>query len=380
MKNYFGVVAGLLLLGFGLAANAADNLVLVTLDGLRWQELFRGYDEALLNDENYTEQAEALAARFGGASNSVRREKLMPFIWQQVAANGVLVGNRDAGSAMAVTNPWWFSYPGYNEILTGLADPGIDSNAATPNPNVTFLEWLNQQPGYNNSVAAFGSWDVFPAILNVGRSRLPVNAGFMPAAWPELSERAEALNELQAQTPSPWHNVRLDAFTMGFAKEYLLAKQPKVLFVSLGETDDFAHDKEYHQYLNSAHRADTLIADLWQTLQSLPGYRNNTNLIISVDHGRGYTPSGWPHHASARAATTMFKGVDEFKAGIVGSDQIWLAAIGPDIKALGELHNSPAYFQNQIAATALRLLEQNPEQFNPAIGKPLTALVAVGAD
>ena len=29
---------------------------------------------------------------------------------------------------MRITNGLWFSYPGYNEMLTGAADPRIDSN------------------------------------------------------------------------------------------------------------------------------------------------------------------------------------------------------------------------------------------------------------
>ncbi len=63
---------------------------------------------------------------------------------------------------MQVTNPHWFSYPGYSEILTGFVEPSITSNDKVPNPNVTVLEWLHRQPAFKEKVAAFGSWDVFP--------------------------------------------------------------------------------------------------------------------------------------------------------------------------------------------------------------------------
>ena len=67
----------------------------------------------------------------------------MPFLWNVLAKNGVLIGNRDSGSNMGVTNEYWFSYPGYNELLTGKTDPNIDSNKAIDNPNTTILEWLS---------------------------------------------------------------------------------------------------------------------------------------------------------------------------------------------------------------------------------------------
>lgn len=73
-----------------------------------------------------------------------------------------------------MTNGLWFSYPGYSELLTGVADPRIDSNAKKANPNVSVLEWLNRRPGFEGRVAAFGSWDVLPFILAVERSGLTV--------------------------------------------------------------------------------------------------------------------------------------------------------------------------------------------------------------
>ena len=82
----------------------------------------------------------------------------MPFLWSTLAANGTLFGNGDAGNTVRVTNDQLFSYPGYNEILTGQPDPAIDSNAKINNENVTVLEWINRQPGFEGQVAAFGSW------------------------------------------------------------------------------------------------------------------------------------------------------------------------------------------------------------------------------
>ena len=356
-------------------ALAADHLIIITLDGLRWQEVYRGIDPTLVDNDQYTKRPEDIKEKFDAESQQQKRQKLMPFLWQTVAEQGVLLGNQDKNSVMELTNTWWFSYPGYNEILTGKADPSINSNEAVDNKNVTILEWVNQQNKKTDKVAAFTGWDAFPAIINENRSGVMVNAGFENASWKKLSPRAQLINELQQTTPSPWHNVRFDAYTYGLAKEYLLAKKPSLMYIALGETDDFAHMEEYHQYINSAHRSDQFIADLWHTVQRTKGLKNNTNIIITVDHGRGITPQTWPHHASAKAIQQYFKMADAPQEGIVGSNFVWLAALGPDINALGEVSGSEPVFQNQIAATALTLLGYDYQRYASDIGKPITSIL-----
>lgn len=212
----------------GLTAQAqglqTENIVLITFDGLRWQELFGGADPDLIDNKEYVGDTEVLRAQFWAPNPKARRKILFPFFWSEIAENGQLWGNRELGNKVNVTNRFWFSYPGYNEILTGRSDGRINSNNKMPNPNITILEYLNQQPAFKDKVAAFGSWDVFPYIINEERSGVPVNAGF-EAAQGELSERERFLNELQGQIPSPWGNVRLDAFTQHYALEYMRKHQ-----------------------------------------------------------------------------------------------------------------------------------------------------------
>jgi hypothetical protein len=361
----------LCLCSFVLNSQAADNLLLVSIDGLRWQEVFQGYQDEVLNLAEFEEQKTGLEEQFSGTDAANKRQNLMPFLWNVLAENGVLIGNRDSGSNMRVTNDYWFSYPGYNELLTGKADPNIDSNNALANPNVTILEWLNKQAEYQGKVAAFGSWDVFPAIINRTRSGVPINAGFESADWADLSDKAKWLNALQKQIPSPWHNVRLDAFTLGFTKEYIMAHQPKVMYVALGETDDFAHQGNYPEYLRGANRADQFIAQLWALLQSLEQYNGKTNLIITVDHGRGNSAQSWQHHASPKAVKGYLNGLNQYKDGIPGANQIWLAAMGPDVKKLGEMKDTPVFSLDQVAATAIGLLNLEHQGFATDIASPL---------
>ena len=333
-----------------------ENVVLVTLDGMRWQEVFGGADTALFRQSKYYYANRAdLQKQFGEGDAQQRRRALLPFLWGTVARQGQLYGNRPAGSLVNVTNDQWFSYPGYNEILTGAADNArIHSNDPLPNPNVSVLEMLNQRPEFRGKVAAFGSWDVFPAILNAGRSGLPVNAGMMPAPGSGLSPQEVLLNEMLPATPSPFGQERLDSFTDQYALAYLKRRKPRVLYIGFGDTDEFAHAGEYGAYLHAAHYTDEFLRQLWDYLQADPQYHGKTTLLITTDHGRGAAANGeWRSHGAKYA----------------GADQIWLAALGPDTPATGEARAGQLY-QNQVAATLARLLGVDYAP-TPATGKPV---------
>jgi hypothetical protein len=356
------LLASFILLASSVCASDA-NVVLVTLDGVRWQEVFSGADKNLISNKDFVKQPSDLSNEFWDENPHKRQQLLMPFLTQVVAKQGVIIGDRTKGSTMSVSNPWYFSYPGYNEILSGEVDENINSNDKVYNPNKTILERLDAQAEFKNSTALFGSWDVFPYIVNTKRSNVYVNAGFMPIAE-DLFADAPLLNALQKEIPSPWTNVRLDSFTYRFAKAYMLAKQPKLLVISLGETDDFAHDGHYDAYLKSAKQSDAFLKDLWQTIQSTPGYKNKTTLIITTDHGRGSHASDWQHHSSKQALANSAQGKRAFPEGIVGSEHIWLGAIGPAIKGKG-LIKIKNVKQAQIAATVLSALGQQPHIINP---------------
>lgn len=319
-----------------------QNIVLISLDGMRWQEVFGGIDSALLHTEEFTPNSEELVEKFWAATPEARREKLLPFFWNTLAKQGQLHGNRWKENKVNCSNSMWFSYPGYNEILSGFADDKrITSNDKINNPNVTVLEFINRQPGFRGRVAAFGSWDVFPYIVNAERSGVPVNAGFPGKPAGPLSAREDLLYELQAQIPEEWGTVRFDAFTHHFALEYMQRRHPRVVYIAYGETDDFAHDGAYDEYIKSAHQTDAFIAELWDYVQLDPVYAGSTTFLITTDHGRGTQPlETWKHH-----------GKDVPDAG-----EIWIAALGPDTEALGELTRDQQLYQNQIASTVAALL------------------------
>ncbi len=336
------------------SATKNAKVILITLDGYRWQELFTGADSLLISNKEYVHNVEALKKEFWRNTPEERRQVLMPFIWNKVAKMGQIYGNRNLGNNFNLSNGLHFSYPGYNEILTGKADDEhINSNAKMLNPNVNILEIANNSEKYKNRVAAFGSWDVFPYILNYKRSKIPVNAGFMEATDDNITEREDLLNNLQKDIPSHWNTVRLDVFTHHYAMEYLKRKNVDLLYIAYGETDDFAHDGEYDKYLQSAHLLDHLIQDIWNYIQQNTDYKDNTTVIITTDHGRGYKPiDSWKHHSNE----------------IKGCDETWLIAFGKGVSSKGEISKNEQFYTNQIAASIAQLLGiKAPEQ----AGKPI---------
>jgi hypothetical protein len=344
--------------GSAVAQHRVENVLVVTLDGLRWQELLGGASSAYLGKKNGgVVDSAALAARFWRPTAEARREALMPFLWGTVARSGQLFGDSTLGSLAHVTNGLWFSYPGYNEMLTGAADRRIDSNDTLPNPNVSVFEWLNRKPAYAGRVAAFGSWEVLPFILNVRRSGLPANGDGPPVTGPS-TERERLLNDISDDLPAYWGATRFDAPTMYGAFEYVRAHHPRVLYVMLGETDEWAHERRYDLYLDAAWRGDRFIRRLWEMVQSMPEYAGKTALLITTDHGRGARPKDWTDHGDDTP----------------GSGRIWIAVLGPDTPPLGVRRNTPAT-QSQVAATIAALLGEQFTRPDVQVAPPLSGVV-----
>ena len=335
------------------------NVVLVTLDGVRWQEMFGGMDESLLRattskDTDVTTLP--VYKQYSGASPRDRREKLMPFLWRTFVADyGFIAGDRNAGSVVSVTNAHWFSYPGYSEIITGEAhDDVIKSNDPIRNRFPSVFQFAQRQLLLTKAqVATFASWGVFNEIVESVAGATTVNAGAEAYDTPSLDMRI--LGPMQFEARTAWANTRHDAFTFHFAMDYLKRMHPRMLYLSFDETDDWAHDGHYDLVLESLHRTDAYLKMLWETLQGDAQYRGNTTLIVLTDHGRGRTAEDWKSHGKNTA----------------GSGEIWLAMASPDSPRRGEWRNHPPLFQNQVAATMAAALGLDYRQHNGKAGAPI---------
>jgi hypothetical protein len=334
------------------------NVVLVTIDGMRWQEVFGGFELRVLEQGTKLRDPEAVRQRYARATPEQRREALMPFLWTTVARQGQIFGDPGAHSTARATNGLKFSYPGYSEMLAGYADPRIDSNREFPNPNPNVLEFLNQRPGFENKVAAYGTWDRLTSIVNADRSKFFVQAGWSPIADEPLTDRQKDLNGWQADLPRIWPDNTLDAFAGRAAMEHLRRHKPRVFYLMFGETDEWAHERRYDCYLDAARLNDRWIGELWQWLQSDPQYAGKTTLVITTDHGRGGTPSDWGNHGK----------------DVPGAEDIWMAVIGPDTPPLG-VRRDVAVTQGQIAATLAALVGEDYRSAVPKAAPPLPGVI-----
>jgi hypothetical protein len=342
MKIVSGLLLGLILtVNINAQSFKTKNIIFVTLDGLRWQEVFTGADSSLLlGNKNAHGDINALKTAFWSDTTEIRREKLMPFLWGEVVKKGQLYGNRQLNNNVNLVNKYWFSYPGYSELFTGFADDSVNSNKKKINPNVTIFEMANQTPAFKNKVAVFGSWDLFPYIVSQKRSGVFINAGNQPATG-KITSNELLLNDLTRQMAPFTEGVRWDILTFHYAFDYLKNHKPRLLFIGFDETDDYAHMDMYDRYLMTAYQSDMVIGELWQWVQSQPEYKDQTTLIITCDHGRGGSKNkGWRSHG----------------ADIQGADQTWIAIIGPDTPVKGEVSVQGQLYSNQIARTITTLL------------------------
>ena len=269
----------------------------------------------------------------------------MPFLWNVIGEKGQVYGNRFYDNNVNVANAYAKSYPGYSEMFTGITDPDISSNKKIDNPNINVLEYMNERPGFKEKVVAFTSWDVFPYIFNEKRSGFLINSGYDTLNSPLPSKEQALLNKTEDDYISEKSATRYDELTFLVAKNYIREHLPRVVFLGLGETDEFAHQGRYDLYLNQANQIDKMLADLWHLVQTTPGYANNTTFIITTDHGRG-RKNKWTSHGTY----------------ITGSTQTWLALMGPGLAPIGEVKKEGQLYQQQIARSIALLLG---EEFIP---------------
>jgi hypothetical protein len=325
------------------AQQPSQNLIIITTDGLRWQEIFKGMDSSVANDSRFNEgDSDLIFKNYWSNNENERRKKLMPFLWSTIGSKGQVWGNREFGNKIDNANRYWFSYPGYNEIMTGFPDTAINRNSYPANPHVTVLEFLNKQKGLKGQVAAFGAWNAFDRILNKQRAGFPIVSAFDPVGGKSPNANEKLINAMNHDAFKPFDEEEcLDVFTQYAAMEYLKTKKPRVLYIAYGETDEWAHAGHYRDYLNAAHQVDAWIKEIWDFIQKDPQYKNKTTILFTTDHGRGaINKDEWTSHNNK----------------IQDAHEIWFGIIGPFVPAKGELKTSVQLYQQQFAQTIARLL------------------------
>jgi len=96
-------------------------------------------------------------------------------------------------------------------------------------------------------------------------------------------------------------------------EEVIANRSPHFLMMYLADVDHEGHSGVWNNYINAISIADSLVGELWTTLQSDSAYAGKTTMLVTNDHGRH---------------TNNFLGHGD---DCYGCRHIQLLAIGPDI-------------------------------------------------
>jgi hypothetical protein len=299
------------------AADGQPRAILVTVDGVRWQDVFEDH------------------ARW-------------PRTWSVVTRGGLALGHGGTGCGVVrPRNTTHISLPGYLEIFTGHRTTCM-SNVC---PQVREATILDVAAAAGVATASISSWDVMdhaasrrriPAIGDRPGPNVPfVSAGtHWPGPRPVEDPRLEAVaaqGEKAPPFPATGGTYRPDRLTTAIALEYLRVRRPRLFHVGLGDTDEFAHRDDRAGYEAGLRTIDAFLGDLAAALDTLGLWRTTTVLVVS-DHGRAsiFYDHGPSYPESGRSFLLAFGGAVSAKARgeACATRDLWLTDVAPTLRAL----------------------------------------------
>jgi len=274
----------------------ADSAIIVALDGVRWQDVF-GED--------------------------------LPTLHRWMTTEGATVGAPGHGE-MWSSGPNFVSLPGYTEILTGRPSACQTNQCAAIDAPTIVDEVLD----HGGDAAVVASWEILEQAAAREPRRAAVSVGRHHVEHPDLFD-ARLLEVGRAAGPWPGSgDYRPDALTARVALELFARHVPKLAFVGLGDTDEWAHHGDRRRYLASLRAADAFLGDLEKRVG------DHAAILVTADHGRNaaFRDHGGGWHESGR---------------------VWLIAKGAGIEARGSI-DEPMHHLADIAPTVRCLLGLPP--------------------
>lgn len=261
-----------------LPPDTGDNVIVITLDGVRARDVFGGPDPALSAGDH---------------------EPTMPALMGSLLDGAVMYGDPLRLQSMTTANPAQVSIPGYMSIFTGYEQPCYNNSCAMVGVE-TVLEYVQRVRGLRfGEVAAFTSWS------KMGRALEQVVGTVVTDIGPPDGAPA---------APREWTNARWDRDTFAAAMDYLVRERPRLLYIGLLDSDGWGHADRYGEYVRTLRQYDAWIAEVKAQLAELGDYGARTTIIVTTDHGRG-DGDLWTDH----------------NAFLPGSDRVWLYASGPHV-------------------------------------------------
>jgi hypothetical protein len=305
----------------------APAVVLVVLDGVRWQDAFV--------PEN------------------------TPVLHRMIAERGAALGAPGHGPTMSASGPAFVSLPGYSEIFTGRRAHGCADNDCGRARARTLFDEVARQEGSPGAVGVFSSWE------RIERAASPDPDAFVLSSGRSVRWRQEellqdpgvaaVLEEGAKADPFPGYgDFRPDRLTSAVAMAYLERRKPRLLYIGLGEPDEYAHRGDFAGYLASLRAADAVIGAVFDTLGRMGERGKRTTVLVTTDHGRA---TDWRHHGREMPE----------------SARVWLFGGGAGISARGLARSVRSHRLSDVAPTVRALLDM-PSDAAASAGAPIDEL------
>jgi hypothetical protein len=346
------------------AKSPATSIVLVTIDGVRTQELFDGPDLTLIASDEST---------MGSA---------MPYLVDRLIPKGTFIGSPSVDRPMSVGTPVGISLPGYQTLVTGRFTFCF-SNECSPPASETLLDRLARDYGFDrHELVVFSTRSGFCTGTAAARQaeavcgeqeirdRWTQTIGARDVATSDIATPSVATPSVA--TPSV-ATLTVDEAAIDLAVERLRRDPPAFLHLALDDTDGAAHQGDYAAYLAALRHADDGLRRLDAEIDRLLAQGRSITLIVTTDHGRG-RGSHWTEH----------------RWNIAGTDEIWLFARGAGVATRGAIASLRHYTLRDVRPTIEKLLGLEPvaglwhgrvvEDLIPGSDAPSNPLVSLSTD
>lgn len=303
---------------------AHARVILVTLDGVRWQDFF---DDPM------------------GSYADGSQRPLLPGFWERLAPGGIVLGDRGAGSWVHAIGRRPASLPQYQGLLAGYTQPCEDNHCGrigVPTVLESVRERLDLRRG---EVAVFSSW------------KYMLHAIFDPN-----SIHVDAGPKEDTVRP-PWGASRWDDETFELAIDYLRDERPRLLYLALNDSDEWGHKEDREAYLSSIRSYDSYLVTLAGLLERMgPEVRDSTTILLTTDHGR--CPwLAWRNHDRC----------DD-------SHEVFLAGF-PTVPAVGRARRAQRFTHADVRPTIERLFGLPPSPCDdPSCGAPIVEIAGPATD
>lgn len=304
-------------------------VVLVVLDGVRWQEVFGGADRALSRQHG---------VKLGTWASA---RVLMPNLQHMIDTEGMAIGAPGHGEEITTGGSQRISLPSYREIFTGRSDPLCQSNDCAQPLGRTVADDVYDTGGPGD-VAVVSSWSNIARAASADSSRFVLTTGRKVVGLGDVLRSdpvtASLLDAGARASAFPGEGeYRPDSITARIALRYLSTARPRFLFVGLGDCDEYGHRNDYRGYLTALHAADAFFGELESTLEAMGARGRHTTVLVTADHGRArdFRDHGVGHPESGR---------------------VWLVASGADVRGRGLVAASRRHTLSDIAPTVRALL------------------------